>query len=102
MVETKVYRAKYQVIETVCEACGENDETTEDVFLYCQGLQPCSSCRGHYRVERALEDGEGKTGREGRWRLLSRGRPTGGISPGREVNVAFMSPGSWRNSEFLL
>ncbi|KAG0414262.1 hypothetical protein HPB47_008609, partial [Ixodes persulcatus] len=40
VLRTRTYRAKYQEMDTVCAACGEEDETAEHLILYCKGLHP--------------------------------------------------------------
>lgn len=37
-LRSRVYRANYQGIDTVCGACGEEKETAEPLILYCKGL----------------------------------------------------------------
>ena len=40
VLRTRTYRAKYQEMDTVCAACGEEDETAEHLILHCKGLHP--------------------------------------------------------------
>lgn len=40
VLRTKVYRARYEEIDTLCSACGEEEETAEHLILFCKGLHP--------------------------------------------------------------
>ena len=40
VLRAKTYRARYLEVDTVCGACGEEEETAEDLILYCKGLHP--------------------------------------------------------------
>ncbi|MDJ1305930.1 MAG: hypothetical protein MRQ09_06910, partial [Candidatus Midichloria sp.] len=61
VLRTRMYRAKYQEIDTVCGACGEEDETAEHLILYCKGLHPVLT-EGNADIIKALgfRDSEGK------------------------------------------
>ncbi|XP_075728810.1 uncharacterized protein LOC142770846 [Rhipicephalus microplus] len=38
VLRTKTYRAKYEGVDTVCSACGEEEETAEHLIMFCKGL----------------------------------------------------------------
>ncbi|XP_075748102.1 uncharacterized protein LOC142814045 [Rhipicephalus microplus] len=40
VLRTKTYRAKYEGVDTVCSACGEEEETAEHLIMFCKGLHP--------------------------------------------------------------
>ncbi|XP_075730750.1 uncharacterized protein LOC142774246 [Rhipicephalus microplus] len=40
VLRTKTYRAKYEGVDTVCSACGEEEETAEHLIKFCKGLHP--------------------------------------------------------------
>uniref|UniRef100_A0A6G5AE77 Putative tick transposon n=1 Tax=Rhipicephalus microplus TaxID=6941 RepID=A0A6G5AE77_RHIMP len=43
VLRTKTYRAKYEGVDTVCSACGEEEETAEHIIMFCKGLHPIYS-----------------------------------------------------------
>ena len=46
VLRTKMYRVKYQGIDTLCCACGEEEETAEHLILFCKGLNPTVQSNG--------------------------------------------------------
>uniref|UniRef100_A0A6M2CZR6 Putative tick transposon n=1 Tax=Rhipicephalus microplus TaxID=6941 RepID=A0A6M2CZR6_RHIMP len=40
VLRTKTYRAKYEGVDAVCIACGEEQETAEHLIMFCKGLHP--------------------------------------------------------------
>ncbi|XP_075738692.1 uncharacterized protein LOC142783861 [Rhipicephalus microplus] len=40
VLRTRTYRAKYEGVDTVCSACGEEEETAEHLIMFCKGLHP--------------------------------------------------------------
>ena len=61
VLRTKTYRAKYEGIDTLCSACGEEEETAEHLILVCKGLHPTVQENGA-ELFKALgfRDSEGK------------------------------------------
>ena len=61
VLRTKMYRVKYQGIDTLCCACGEEEETAEHLILFCKGLNPTVQSNGaDFFKALGFRDSEGK------------------------------------------
>nr|XP_050025368.2 uncharacterized protein LOC126520614 [Dermacentor andersoni] len=60
VLRTKTYRARYQEIDLVCEACGEEEETAEHLILACNLLHPAFESNGELFKALGFKDSESR------------------------------------------
>ncbi|XP_050042484.2 uncharacterized protein [Dermacentor andersoni] len=60
VLRTKTYRARYQEIDLVCEACGEEEETAEHLILACKQLHPAVEFNGELFKALGFKDSESR------------------------------------------
>ena len=61
VLRTKTYRAKYEGTDTLCSACGEEEETAEHLIMFCKGLHPTVQDNGaEFFKALGFRDSEGK------------------------------------------
>uniref|UniRef100_A0A6G5AJK3 Putative tick transposon n=1 Tax=Rhipicephalus microplus TaxID=6941 RepID=A0A6G5AJK3_RHIMP len=61
VLRTKTYRAKYEGVDTVCSACGEEEKTAEHLIMFCKGVYPIGQEDGiEFSKALGFMDREGK------------------------------------------